>query len=91
MSSPEGTAEHMSHPFSRPFGTTQVGLGLPRTTSWAKVSRPFGTGRIWAWAAQDANHPTSYPADHTLIALKERNRLHVEGLWKQINKIHLLH
>jgi hypothetical protein len=71
----------MSHPSSRPFGTTQVGLDLPRTASWAKFSRPCGTTRS-KLAVQDANHPTSLPADHTLIPLKERNRLHVEGLWK---------
>ena len=29
--------------FSRPYGTTPICVRPPRTASWAKLSRPFGT------------------------------------------------
>jgi hypothetical protein len=58
--------------FSRPFSGLVVGLGLPRTASWASLSRPFGTDRggnpypghgpgLAAWCGElDQSCPTTF-------------------------------
>ena len=51
-----------------------------RAPSWAKFSRPCGTVHL-LWISE-ANLPTGVTRSNTLITLKARDGLHVEGLWK---------
>jgi hypothetical protein len=58
---------------SRPYGTTRFCCTLPRISSWATFSRPYGTGSIFSLTVV-----AMLTADVSTIALAENGKFNLD-------------
>ena len=77
--------------FSRPLRDFHIVSNLPRTASWATLRRPLRDCFQPEFVARRSYLPMGPEAHNTLIPLEKSNRLHMEGLGKQVYQVHLLH